>query len=139
MAFVLNGFTVANPVGIDVDGTPLMALNITKGGPVPFYLSNSSANNKGIHVIKMTWQFITESEMEVLRLHWQYASLDYVAFVFDDIALAALLSVTDTTAVTVYPGSNLDMAFQQAWAENGDGPILWDVTATFVTQPETIW
>jgi hypothetical protein len=31
------------------------------------------------------------------------------------------------------------MVFQQAWAENGDGPILWDVTATFVTQPETIW
>jgi hypothetical protein len=29
MAFSLNGFTIANPVGIDVDGTPLIALNIT--------------------------------------------------------------------------------------------------------------
>jgi len=139
MAFTLNGFTIANPVGIDVDSVPLMALNIAHGGPAAFYLTQSTTDNQGIHVIKMTWQLITESEMEVLRLHWQNASLDYVALTFDDIALAAVLSVTDETEVTVYPGSKLDMTFQQAWAENGDGPILWDVTATFVTQPERVW
>lgn len=139
MAFTINGNTIANPVAIDVDSVPLAALNIRYGGQKAFYLTQSTTDKQGIHVIKIRWESLNGGEMDTVQLAWQYAANGYVSFVFTDLALAAVLGVTDTTQIMVYPGSSLDKDWMQSWDTAGNGPILWDANATFVTRAERVW
>jgi len=139
MAFTINGNTIPNPVTVDVDSVPLAALNIRYGGQKAFYLTQSTTDLQGIHVLKIAWQSLNGGEMDTVQLAWQYAANGYVSFVFTDLALAAVLGVTDTTQIMVYPGSSLDKEWLQAWDSAGNGPILWDAVATFVTRAERIW
>ena len=138
MAFTLAALTMANPTSVDIDGVPLVAVNVTYSGPSALYLTHDTAFNRGIHVLSFVWENLNATELANIRVAWQLTAASYQTLVFDDIALAAILAVTDETSVTVFPDSGLDVEFMQGWDLVANGPVMYQASASFVTQPEKL-
>lgn len=132
MALTLNSATLANPVEVLVDGNSLVALNIAYGGIRAFFHSTNQTQHQSIHTIELRWQALTPTELSDIRTHWQEAADAYVFLAMTDLELADF-SASDNVQVTVAPGTALGAEFQQAYASDGTGPILYDASAIFIS------
>lgn len=132
MALTLNSATLANPVEVLVDGTPLVALNIAYGGIRYYHHATSPLQKHSIHTIEVRWGALTSAELGEIRTRWKEACNAYVYLAMDGLLLSDA-SLSDTAPVMVAPGTALDVAFLQAYNGAGTGPILYDASAIFIT------
>lgn len=138
MAMTIDGVTMPNPVSLDADSVAIAATNLTYGGPKSYYHSQSTTARQGLHVLKVVWDNLNTNELSDVVTAFQAAADEYVTLTFDDIELPATFVTPDEVTVIVYPGTVLDIEYQQGYDSAGNGPLLYTVGATFVTGPRVL-
>ena len=138
MAITINGNAVAKPVTVDSDSISTAAINVAYGGLKSYYHNRSENVNQVIHVITIVWDGINGTELGTIRTNWQAAADAYVEIVFDDVELPSEFVTTDTFNAIVYPGTALDVQWSQGWDSAGTGPITYQASAIFLSEPMSL-
>lgn len=136
MAFSLNGVMLANPVQVISDTEPVSARNLAYGGVVNYDHTTLDAR-RFIHTVQVQWAGLSAAELSAIRGAWQQANEDYVELIMDGLSVISQGSLSDDDLfVIVLEDTGLDVAFEQGWDKNGNGPIIYGATATFVSEPQ---
>ena len=86
-------------------------------------------------LITLEFTGLSQSELTTLRTQWRAAVANYITLTGDGLALITRTGLVASASVRAVPGSQFIPTYQQGYAHDGSGPLVYDVQATFLTTP----
>lgn len=134
----INSVEMPSPITIDSKMARVQIAQRAYGGLKRRNMAVTAGYKVNTMSLNIEWDGINATELALIKTAWNHCSQNTgVLLKAGDLRLPTLSGAfTDSCYVTVFPDTGLNVEFLQEYDDQGNGPLLYRVMATFLAAPE---